>query len=189
MKQSTLDELVIPFVRKARKINQPIYAGIDSGSTGAIGFICGRYHTVVDIPTTATTRARGKKKSSKFDHVEIIRLFDLIDRSECAVRVLIETALSRVGGFGRGASFVAFKVGMAYAMWPLFLKSRDYAVMEVYPHVWKGKANIPGGLDGKEVARSRAVKLFPSAMLHRKKDHNRAEALLLAKYAKESIYA
>jgi crossover junction endodeoxyribonuclease RuvC len=49
----------------------------------------------------------------------------------------------------------------------------------VTPSVWKKAAGLSSD---KEAARAQASKLFPDMELHRIKDHNRAEALLIARY-------
>jgi crossover junction endodeoxyribonuclease RuvC len=65
-------------------------------------------------------------------------------------------------------------------MWPLFLASKGSYVEEVVPTVWKKAMGLAG--KDKEAARLKACGLFPHAGLSLKKDHNRAEALLLADY-------
>jgi hypothetical protein len=49
----------------------------------------------------------------------------------------------------------------------------------IRPHVWKRTLGLTSD---KERARLRAMQLFPTADLRRKKDHGRAEALLLGYY-------
>jgi crossover junction endodeoxyribonuclease RuvC len=53
----------------------------------------------------------------------------------------------------------------------------------VRPVVWKKAFSL--GKD-KEASRLRAQQLFPSADLRRKRDHGRAEALLLAWYGRQA---
>lgn len=52
----------------------------------------------------------------------------------------------------------------------------------VSPNTWKRHFQLPGGRESKEVARAHAIRLFPAADLARKKDHNRAEAILIARW-------
>jgi len=52
----------------------------------------------------------------------------------------------------------------------------------VSPSVWKRAMGLNG--TDKEFARTRAKHFFPTAELHRVKDHNRAEALLIAAYGR-----
>lgn len=50
--------------------------------------------------------------------------------------------------------------------------------------VWKRRAGLPGGKSNKEAARQFALQQFPEAVDHltRKKDHGRAEAILIARH-------
>lgn len=60
----------------------------------------------------------------------------------------------------------------------------DIPIIFVTPGKWKKAMGIKGGMLGKEHARRLAVQKFPAqqALFSRKKDHNRAEAALLAAY-------
>jgi crossover junction endodeoxyribonuclease RuvC len=58
----------------------------------------------------------------------------------------------------------------------------------VSPTSWKNRMNLKGGKDGKEQSRNEAIMMFPQSVLFkRKKDHNRAEAALLAVYASRTL--
>jgi len=59
----------------------------------------------------------------------------------------------------------------------------------VSPTMWKNRMGLKGGKDGKEQSRSHAVMTFPEqqGQFARKKDHNRAEAALLAVYAANTL--
>lgn len=162
-----------------------VYLGIDPGASGAIGVVCGRHHVVVDIPMLKVERAgstKAKKKTKTvFDVQEIVRLFRLFNPYKDRVCVILETAQVQVRGKGANA-YNGFRVGCNYGMWPLFLAQKGYPVEEVQPGVWKRKMGLTS--KDKEASRRKAIQLFPRASLSRKKDHDRAEALLLAEYLK-----
>jgi len=65
----------------------------------------------------------------------------------------------------------------------------DIPLIFVTPAKWKKALGLKGGPDGKEPSRARALEAFPLCHTHfaRKKDHNRAEAALLALYAATKI--
>lgn len=158
---------------------EPIYGAVDPGSEGAIGFVCGRHYVVIDIPTMKVKRGKGKKTA--FVLPVILRLFSLLTSYSQRLnnfKFLIEKPPPSMGP-GKGSAYGQFVLGVAYAMWPLFLMSKGFEVCEVAPGVWKKRMKI--GSD-KETSRHKALGLFPKAPLARKKDHNRAEALLLAKF-------
>jgi crossover junction endodeoxyribonuclease RuvC len=62
--------------------------------------------------------------------------------------------------------------------------ARKFRHTLIAPREWKKHLKI--GKD-KEEARAMAIRLFPTAPLGRKKDHNRAESLLIAQYGHETI--
>lgn len=155
-----------------------MYVGIDPGATGAIAFVAcpdpmeiTSYRTV-DIPTFTVTR--GKKKGTVPNHQAIIQLFDSQYLNPRRVYVCLEAPPPSTGP---GRAYGDIMLGRAYAMWPLFILSKGFHLLEVAPRAWKAALKI-----GKEKddSRQKALKWFPKADAHRKKDHNRAEALLLA---------
>ena len=64
-------------------------------------------------------------------------------------------------------------------VWLGILATLGFAYTRVRPGVWKKALGLRSD---KEQARLRAMQLYPGADLRRKKDHGRAEALLLAWY-------
>ena len=69
--------------------------------------------------------------------------------------------------------------GYGYGLWIGVLATLQMPYTPVRPVVWKKAFSL--GKD-KEAARLRAMQLFPTADLRRKKGHGRAEALLLSHY-------
>ena len=72
-----------------------------------------------------------------------------------------------------------FTTGYGMGIWVGILATLELPYTSVRPSVWKRSLAL--GKD-KEASRLRAMQLFPGADLRRKKDHGRAEALLLAYY-------
>ena len=70
-----------------------------------------------------------------------------------------------------------FTIGVGFGVWLGILGALGLAYTRIRPGVWKRALGLSGD---KEQARLRAMQLFPAADLRRKKDHGRAEALLLA---------
>jgi hypothetical protein len=68
-------------------------------------------------------------------------------------------------------------------MWPLYLHAWHFAsFVEYRPSVWKKYFGLK---HDKNASRTLGLRHFPQAPLARVKDHDRAEALLLALYLKE----
>lgn len=156
---------------------EKVYMGIDSGATGAIGIIVRNKAFVADIPTLKIKRKGGSK--TEFNLPEIAKAFLYIKKYRSNFQVILEEALVQVGGKGANA-YTGFRVGVAFGMWPLFLTVLGFSFERVSPITWKSKMGLRG--KGKEDSRLKALGMFPQADILRKKDHNRAEALLLAEY-------
>lgn len=89
---------------------------------------------------------------------------------------------------GQGVSST-FKLGCNYGMWLMACASCNWPLETVRPAEWKRGLGYPAKdkKASKEHSLTLARRLYPQAAryLMRKMDHNRAEALLLAHYAKE----
>jgi len=76
-----------------------------------------------------------------------------------------------------------FVCGLGMGVWLGILAALALPHTRVRPQVWKKAFSL--GKD-KEAARLRAMQLFPTAALRRKRDHGKAEALLLALYGQRA---
>jgi crossover junction endodeoxyribonuclease RuvC len=74
-----------------------------------------------------------------------------------------------------------FTCGLGLGVWLGVLAALKLPYTRVRSSVWKRALGL--GKD-KEQARLKAMQLFPTASLRHKKDHGRAEALLLAWYGR-----
>ncbi|KAL0371044.1 UNVERIFIED_CONTAM: Holliday junction resolvase MOC1, chloroplastic [Sesamum angustifolium] len=76
--------------------------------------------------------------------------------------------------------------GFGYGLWIGILVASGYSVVPVPSLLWKNEFKLAGNRSSKDDSRDLATTLFPSmnSMLKRKKDHGRAEALLIAAYGK-----
>ncbi|CAN1250157.1 Holliday junction resolvase MOC1, chloroplastic [Linum perenne] len=76
--------------------------------------------------------------------------------------------------------------GFGYGLWIGILVASGYSVVPVPSLTWKNKFRLTGENATKDESRRLASTLFPSlsSSLTRKKDHGRAEALLIAAYGK-----
>ena len=70
-------------------------------------------------------------------------------------------------------------IGFGYGLFLGILATLRLPYTAVRPAVWKRSMGLG---KGKEASRLRAQQLYPGADLRRKRDHGRAEALLLAAY-------
>lgn len=159
------------------------YLGLDPGLGGAVGVLYDSetWAEVWDTPVTAAT-IRGRTR----------REYDLR-----AMWTLLNTAL-RWRGDGAGQSLAvieavspmpregvvsASRSGYGAGVWHGLLTAIGIPYRIVHPATWKRAE----GLIGRDKAASRleAQRRFPSVELGRVKDHGRAEALLLADFARK----
>ncbi len=148
-----------------------IIVGIDPGITGAIAFVDHhRNYNVEDIPVMA----KGKGTSKVRNQVNGAALKSLL-MTEPVGRVCIERVSSMPG---QGAASI-FSLGDTFGCIRGVCAALGLPVDIITPQQWKKHYKL--GSD-KEVVRAKAIELFPDAPLGRKKDHNRAEALLIARY-------
>lgn len=136
------------------------------------------------MPTVKTpVKGGGKRKNrTDYDLDAIVNLFYGLQGFKGNVRACVEITLPHKGSGQQRAksAYNAFRVGMGYYMWPLFLKSKGFEVTEVYPNAWKAKMKLTK--KAKRVSLRKARHFFPDAELHLQKHEGRAEALLLARF-------
>lgn len=148
-----------------------VFIGVDPGVTGAVAAVdqSGNFVDCFDVPTFKI----GKR--SCIDPKAIAEMIEEIPGS--ISRVCIEETGPRPGE-GVCSSFTSGRVfGVLLGV---FAAMRAPVVL-VRPAKWKKSYGLSGD---KEQSRGEAILLFPDASLSRKKDHNRAEALLIADYAR-----
>lgn len=155
-----------------------MFIGIDPGLSGALALIdsAGGIRAIQDTPTIEIKKARGKKRVHDVGlMVDLIE--DLTDSSCDDFRAMIEESQA-MPGQGVTSSKV---IGEGFGLWLGILAAKRIPYLRVRPNVWKRAL----GLDkDKEKTRLRAIERWPTAGLHRKKDHNRAEAIFLAEYCR-----
>lgn len=152
--------------------------GIDPGLSGALAVLAdGQFERFIDIPTRARRTASGQE-------VDVSRLAEQL-RTVLAAHPGAYTfgVMEKVGGHrGQGGS-ASFNFGQADGMVRATFENLGIPFIEVYPQTWKSYLRMKG-VD-KEGARQKVIREYPEAAPHlqRKKDHGRADALLLAKWA------
>lgn len=147
---------------------------IDPGLTGAVAFyfpLAPTRVSVFDMPTVG-------------NEVETASLARRIAQMAPSMAVV-----ELVGPMPRDGAVQAFRFGAAYAAAKTTVAMSGVPMHLITPQMWKRHYRLQGGVDGKEQARALALRLFPNSAEHfaRKKDHGRAEAALLAKFAAETI--
>lgn len=146
--------------------------GVDPGSvSGALGLLDDNgENRVFDIPTV----------KDGINGAELARLVQSLAPDVAAVEL--------VGARPHQGLSSTFKFGKAFGMILGVLSTHQIPFVLVTPAKWKGHFHLRGGEDNKEASRELAIRLYPSVTgLSRKKDQNRAEALLIARWRQETM--
>ena len=154
--------------------------GIDPGISGSICFFeDGKILEVIEMPVMN----EGKKNKKQVNGAQIYNEFlKRINRKDDETRVVIEQVSAMPGQgvtsmFNFGQSFGILK-GICSAMrLPMFF---------VRPAKWKKYFNLINSQ--KDASRTRAIEIFPyfSTQLSKKKDSNKADAILIASFYHET---
>lgn len=142
--------------------------GIDPGATGAAALIDldGNFVEVIDLdsdPAVTTSRLCTLVSGNGFRK----ETFAMVERAQAMPKQGVSSTFKYGVGFG-------VILGTLHAM----TISHDF----VRPARWKAAIGLSG--KDKDPSLSLARRLFPAAELGLKKHHNRAEALLIAEYAR-----
>lgn len=150
--------------------------GIDPGITGAIGVqYSGKMKTAVVFDIPILDSAVGKKKRSQ---INAGQLYNMLKPYAGKHVVYME----RTHAMPKNGVIAAYSQGDSNGVIRAVCACLNMPVVQITPQTWKKYFGL--GAD-KEKVRAKAIELFPRAELHLKKHHNRAEALLIAKYAME----
>ena len=153
--------------------------GIDPGITGAIAALDHNgLLSIDDIPTMACGKGAGKRKHQVNAAGLAALLRDRVNGRADEVLAVLERVANMpgqgvVGVFSLGDTFGCIRGVVAARGLPLEL---------VTPQTWKKRFGLNSD---KEQARAKAIELYPNAPLDRKKDHGRAESILIARYGLE----
>lgn len=159
--------------------------GIDPGLTGALAAI--DHHgleKVQDMPVMQRALAAGKVKN-QVNAAAVAQLLKEWTREydRNAVLVVLEhQAPFRIAGDKPQGSSSTFSLGHTAGILEGVVVALGFSHRTVTPVTWKKALGLPGGAKNKGVVRARAQRLYPEAPLTRVMDHNRAEAIMIARY-------
>lgn len=158
-----------------------IIIGIDCGLTGAFAALQdGRLVALHDLPTIANgTAAKVKRQIDPAGLAEIIRELRADFPGE-----RFHAVVEKPGAMPGQGSASTFSLGDSLGCIRGVLAAKNLPTEFVSPASWKKSIGVPAD---KEQVRARAIQLFPGASLHRKADHNRAEAILLALFGHRKL--
>ena len=149
--------------------------GIDPGLSGAIAVLeNNKVLNIFDIPVMS----EGKKNKRQLNSALLVNLLreNIINNEEVAVVVEQVNAMP-----GQGVTSM-FNFGQSFGILKGICSAMHLPVYYVRPAKWKKYFNLINS--EKDASRTRAIEIFPyfSAQLSRKKDNNKADAILIASF-------
>lgn len=153
--------------------------GIDPDASGAIAVLRAANQEVLDVPCVKVQI--GKTMRRRHDASSIVDLVNKINAPEGSV-AYVEQAMP----FPKDGKQGWYGCGFGYGMWVGILMALGFKVVPVRAQAWKSAMGISGRQYTKDDSRNVAMALFPDLrpQLKRKKDHGRADAILIAAFGK-----
>ena len=155
--------------------------GIDPGISGSICFFQdGKIIDVVEMPTMTEGKKNKKQVNGSQIYNEISNRIKQRDKKE--IKVVIEQVSAMPG---QGVTSM-FNFGQSYGILKGICSAMRLPMYFVRPAKWKKYFNLINS--EKDASRTRAIEIFPyfSSQLSRKKDSNKADAILIASFYYET---
>ena len=156
--------------------------GIDPGVSGSICFFeDGKILDVVEMPTMTEGKKNKKQVNGSQIYNEILNRIKQIDKKE--IKVIIEQVSAMPG---QGVTSM-FNFGQSYGILKGMCSAMQLPMYFVRPVKWKKYFNLINS--EKDASRTKAIEIFPyfSGNLSKKKDSNKADAILIASYYYETF--
>ena len=155
--------------------------GIDPGISGSICFFQdGKIIDVVEMPTMTEGKKNKKQVNGSQIFNEISEKIKKLDKKE--IKVVIEQVSAMPG---QGVTSM-FNFGQSFGILKGICSAMQLPMYFVRPTKWKKYFNLINS--EKDASRTRAIEIFPyfSGQLSRKKDSNKADAILIASFYYET---
>ena len=154
--------------------------GIDPGISGSICFFeDGKILEVIEMPVMT----EGKKNKKQVNGAQIYNEFlKRINKKDDQIRVVIEQVSAMPG---QGVTSM-FNFGQSYGILKGICSAMQLPMFFVRPAKWKKYFNLINSQ--KDASRTKAIEIFPyfSTQLSKKKDSNKADAILIASFYYET---
>ena len=155
--------------------------GIDPGITGSICFLQeGKIIDVVEMPNMS----EGKKNKKQVNGAQIFHEISLRikDMNKEEIKVVIEQVSAMPG---QGVTSM-FNFGQSFGILKGICSAMQLPMYFVRPAKWKKYFNLINS--EKDASRTKAIEVYPyfSSELSRKKDSNKADAILIASFYYET---
>ena len=151
--------------------------GIDPGISGSICFFeDGKILDVIDMPTMTDGKKNKRQVNGAQIFNEILKKVKKIETQN--IRVIIEQVSAMPG---QGVTSM-FNFGQSFGVIKGICSAMELPIFYIRPAKWKKHFNLINS--EKDASRTKAIEMFPkiSNKLSRKKDNNKADAILIAQY-------
>ena len=155
--------------------------GIDPGVSGSICFFQdGKIIDVVEMPTMTEGKKNKKQVNGSQIFNEISKKIKKLDKKE--IKVVIEQVSAMPG---QGVTSM-FNFGQSFGILKGICSAMQLSMYFIRPTKWKKHFNLINS--AKDASRTKAIEIFPyfSSNLSRKKDSNKADAILIASFFYET---
>ena len=156
--------------------------GIDPGISGSICFFQdGKIIDVVEMPTMTEGKKNKKQVNGSQIFNEISEKIKKLDKKD--IKVVIEQVSAMPG---QGVTSM-FNFGQSFGILKGICSAMQLPMYFVRPAKWKKYFNLINS--EKDASRTRAIEIFPyfSGQLSKKKDSNKADAILIASFYYETF--
>ena len=155
--------------------------GIDPGISGSICFFeNGKIIDVVEMPTMTEGKKNKRQVNGAQDYNEILKRINKSEKHK--VRVIIEQVSAMPG---KGVTSM-FNFGQSFGILKGICSAMQLPLYFVRPTKWKKYFGLINS--EKDASRTKAIEMFPyySSNLSKKKDSNKADAILIASFYYET---
>ena len=155
--------------------------GVDPGISGSICFFGeGKILDVIDMPTMADGKKNKKQVNGSQIYNEILKRISNINKQD--IKVVIEHVSAMPG---QGVTSM-FNFGQSFGILKGICSAMQLPMFFVRPAKWKKYFNLINS--EKDASRTKAIEIFPyfSSQLSKKKDSNKADAILIASFYYET---
>ena len=155
--------------------------GIDPGISGSICFFQdGKILDVIEMPIMTEGKKNKKQVNGAQVYNEILKKIDKIEKHN--VRVVIEQVSAMPG---QGVTSM-FNFGQSFGILKGICSAMQIPLYYVRPAKWKKYFGLINS--EKDASRTRAIEMFPNFSTHlsKKKDSNKADAILIASFYHET---
>ena len=155
--------------------------GIDPGISGSICFFeDGKIVDVIEMPTMTEGKKNKKQINGAQIYNEILKRINKLPKKD--IRVIVEQVSAMPG---QGVTSM-FNFGQSFGILKGICSAMQLPIYFVRPAKWKKYYNLINS--EKDASRTRAIEIFPyfSSELSKKKDSNKADAILIASFYYET---